>query len=233
MLNFLKSGPLMDEAPVPAGGGAPALTETHVRNIMNEVLAAWKPPVAAAAPPVPVAAPPVPVVAPPAPIPPGTTPEHAAVLDEMRRAHAASQAEIEQLKNENKTSREQAESSARENVVVNALRGIDFANPTAAATFQRDILARVTRAANGTLVIGDMPVANVIKNELEGDYAFLVKPKNVAGSGAGGGVPANGKVPTLDDIKQGMTAETKAAVLARMKFVNQDTEQGLPWLKIR
>jgi hypothetical protein len=214
MLNFLRFGSfrvsLMDPESAPAGGGTPppAVTLDSVRSIISEVLANWKPPVAATAPPVPVAAPPAPVVAPPVV---AATPEQAAVLDEMRRNREADQARIATLEAANEASTKAAEASARENVVVNALRGYEFVNTAAAHSFQRDILARVTRAASGTLVIGDLPVASVIKNELEGDFAYNLKPKSGTGSGAGGGMPSGSKTFSMDDIKPGMTVEQKRA----------------------
>jgi hypothetical protein len=133
---------------------------------------------------------------------------------------------------------DQLEVERKESAVSAGMAGHVFYNTAAEDTARREFVSRITRAEDGSLRIGGFPVATVIKNELATTMGFTLKPASApysggSSSGAGGGIPTSGKVPTLDDIKAGMSQETKAAVLARMKFVNQNTDQGLPWLKIR
>lgn len=138
------------------------------------------------------------------------------MLDDSRRAQAAAQARIDALEADNKAARDTAEASARQSAISDSLSDFDF-HPASKAKYQRDVLARVQRTPEGVLVIGGLPVATVVKNELEGELAFYLKPKSVNGSGAGGGLPSSGKAVSLDDIKVGMSKDTERAVIERLR----------------
>jgi hypothetical protein len=75
--------------------------------------------------------------------------------------------------------------------------------------------SKVKRADDGSLIAGDLPYEQYIETQLGGPKAYMLKPKEASGSGAGkNGNGYNGKPVDLNDIKPGMSPETRAAATA-------------------
>jgi hypothetical protein len=120
-----------------------------------------------------------------------------------------------------RAAREKTEASAKETnrkaAISAALNGIQFANDRAAIAAQRLFDADVRYNDAGELVAGpdEMPVGDYIKAQMR-DHEYLLAPKQTGGSGANPGKQGAGKALTLDDIKPGMSAEDRAALVAQI-----------------
>jgi hypothetical protein len=137
------------------------------------------------------------------------------------------QRKLEQLEKDlanERAAREKTEASAKETnrraELSKALNGIPFANEKAALAAQRLFDADVRYNDAGELVAGpdELPVGEYIKAQMR-DHEYLLAPKQTGGSGASPGKQGAGKALTLDDIKPGMSDESRTALAAQIKSV--------------
>jgi hypothetical protein len=141
----------------------------------------------------------------------GLPPALAAEIVESRKQLATLRGSLDQMKTEAQREREQADQARRQAEVSSHLAGFTFVSDRARETFQREVLAQVVKAEDGTLTVGGLPLKNAIAGMLDGEYAYNLKP--LAGGGTGAH-PGSGKTkgPGLDTIKPGMSKEDEHAV---------------------
>jgi hypothetical protein len=159
---------------------------------------------------------PTPEPEPPAPGKDDLPPAVKAQLDRMNR-------EVERLKKESadqskaaKAAQEAAEKANRESALSTALAGFEFTNDDARRLVASQFMSQLNRAADGTLVVGDLPVVDAIKNALEGPLSFALKPKGTPGTGVGAPAAYGNKPLTLDDLDASADPARKAAAQARV-----------------
>jgi hypothetical protein len=220
--------PLFDEASGDTGNGgggaAATFTKEQQAAITASVAAATAPFAAslasitealAALKPAPVTEPVVDKKADDADIPPAVR----AQLAEFARQQKKSDDAVAKLTDEKKKADERAERTERESSVLNSLGTKEFVNDKAKAGFVKEMFGLVTRATDGTLAIDNLPVADYIAAQLEGPYDYVLKPRATSGTGMPTGGQRGKKIPTLDMIKPGMSAEDTQEVLAQMRAV--------------
>lgn len=127
--------------------------------------------------------------------------------------------QIDLINNERKAEREQSQRVALESEIRNSLSDFTW-DPTQGG---RDVAldyfkGKATRTEDGQVVIGDVPIAKFIKEQVPRMFKGMLATRQVGGSGAEHGSRNNGGKAAVDlkDIKVGMTADEEKRVRAAL-----------------
>lgn len=128
--------------------------------------------------------------------------------------------ELDQVKKEKEQEKKEKEELARQSGLRTILSSQELGIGTKAqqeAAFAI-LFPRMTRAEDGTLVIGDLTAEQFVK-ELVKDpqYSFLLAPVNRGGGGNSGGTAARTGTFDGDDIKPGMSEETMSKAMDALR----------------
>lgn len=173
-------------------------------------------------PAAPPAAPPVTPPAQPPAAPPAVSPELNSQLLEFKRKQEESDKKLADLEKARADAEKRAQESEKKSAVDAALNGFTFPTPEARQTAFEKVSSEVKRMDDGTLVAGDnLTPEAFVKDFLPSKHAYLLAPDIRGGSGNGASYThgANVKVATTEMIKDGMTADDRAAVVARITEV--------------
>jgi hypothetical protein len=140
-----------------------------------------------------------------------------AKLDALERQNAENtkkleQSEAKRLESERKAELTERNAEIRKEIQKYSSSFIDAA--IAAEDFFRLISPQVSRDDDGSLIANDTTLEAFVKQQIE-SRPWLLKPEDKRGTGAGPG-GSKGKVQ-IEDIKQGMSAETRKAALAELQ----------------
>jgi hypothetical protein len=115
-----------------------------------------------------------------------------------------------------------AELKERTGTVKAALSDYTFATPGAKANAEKLFLTDIKLGEDGETYLGPdgSPADQYIAKMLETEMDYLLKPKDIGGSGARNGGSRKETAVDIDSIKPGMKAEDRARVYARIAELN-------------
>lgn len=157
----------------------------------------------------------------PAPAPAPVDPAINSQITEMRRALEDSQRTIKSLSDDRDAAKAAAEKAEKTSTLERALGEFAFRTPQSKATALQLLESQVKRNDAGQLVAGEnLTVDTFAKDWITREHDYLLAPA----PGAGAGVAPNGAVfaggqkrADTADIKPGMSAETRTAVVAEIR----------------
>jgi len=151
-------------------------------------------------------------------------PETNVLLKQLQETVKTQGANIESLRKQKEEADQRAEKSERQSIIRSALGNLNFVSDVAAATAFTIVEPHIVRTENGSLVGGingdNFPVDAFVKDYLVKDHPYLMRSSGVSGSGAAGGGNGGSRIGTkadLNDIKIGMKAESRDAVVASIQ----------------
>ncbi|WP_321471136.1 hypothetical protein [uncultured Paludibaculum sp.] len=148
-----------------------------------------------------------------------TDPVVNAQLAEMRRAREEDKKRLDALQKDRDDANAKAEKAERATALNTALADFGFRSPSARETALSLLTPHIKRNEAGQLVAGDnLTVEAFAKDFIPKSHDYLLAPVGGGGAGVVPGASFIGqKVADLNDIKAGMTPETRAAVIAAMQ----------------